>query len=110
MSLQIKILDVLYNNRICSLVYMHDISSVIGGNKKSQEQRGSGFEKLSSWGIMLIEEPDKFMHDLTEQIYSVYGGDVGIETENALSDFKSNVDLLSNSMRNNEGGRQPVGF
>ena len=32
-SLQIKILDVLYNNMICSLVYMHDITSVIGGNR-----------------------------------------------------------------------------
>ena len=29
-SLQIKILDVLYNNQICSLVYMHDITSVMG--------------------------------------------------------------------------------
>ena len=75
--LQVKILDVVYNNQICSLVYLHDITSVI-----------SDKQKLSSWGITLVKEPDKFMHDLTEQIYSVYGGEAGLETENALSDFR----------------------
>ena len=33
LTLQIKILDVLYNNQICSLVYMHDLTSVIDGYK-----------------------------------------------------------------------------
>ena len=29
-SMQIKILDILYDNQICSLVYMHDVTKVIG--------------------------------------------------------------------------------
>ena len=50
------------------------------------------------------------MHDLTAHIYEAYGNDVSLATENALSDFKSSVDTLSNSLRLNERKQKSACF
>ena len=50
------------------------------------------------------------MHDLTAHIYEACGNDVSLATENALSDFKSSVDTLSNSLRLNERKQKSAGF
>ena len=66
-SLQIKILDVLYNNQICSLVYMRDITSVINDYQREQEQNNAvspNSGKSLAWGSLLVKKPDKFMIDL----------------------------------------------
>ena len=100
-SLQFKILDVLYNNQICSLVYMQDITSVINDYQLEQEQNSvspkSG--KSLAWGSLLVKKPDKFMTVLKKYIYETYGTSVSLETEDAMTNFKSGVDALSNSLR-----------
>lgn len=53
-SLQIKILDVLYNDRICSLVYMHDITNVISGYKQQSNKVATILKKPSQEDILLI--------------------------------------------------------
>ena len=53
-SLQIKILDVLYNNQICSLVFMHDVTKVIG----DYSSRPDPVTKTPRWGEFLIKRPD----------------------------------------------------
>ena len=39
LAVNIKILDVLYGNEVCSLVFMQDLSAFVQDSKKEQAQR-----------------------------------------------------------------------
>ena len=54
-KVNIKMLDVLYDNQVCKLVYMTDLTSIIKENERSQAEQN--LLKVSNWICDELETP-----------------------------------------------------
>ena len=86
---EIKILDVLYDNQVCKLVYLRDITK-LQNQLRETHQRTVAAEKVQSHTIEFLEDPRRFVNSAIEIFKKKHG-------KNLNETFDENVNTLIDS-------------
>ena len=95
--MEIKILDFLFNNSVCSLIYMHDVTSLLKLNKRQvPEKTKADFKK--TFIKQILEEPYKLLEMLKRHIKNHVRPDIPEATEKALMKLGESLVKFSMSL------------
>ena len=95
--MEIKILDVLFNNSVCSLIYMHDVTSLLNLNKRELPTKIKA-DYTKTFMTEILEEPYKLLIKLEKHIKTHMQSDIPEATEKALLKLGSSLVKLSISL------------
>lgn len=96
-TVQIKILDVLFNDRVCSLVYMHDSTSLL--KLRSRDQMAQNLHNFEVQAFkLLVRNPNKFISRLKIYICKTFGEDLGDVTKFPISILSQSLVALKQSL------------
>ncbi len=85
--MQIKILDVLFSNRVCSLVYMHDTTNLLKKKGLKISHRHTDNFSIKE----MIQSPDKFEKKLKRYFKSQFDREIDVNLSFAIQLFRRSL-------------------
>ena len=96
--MEIKILDFLFNNSVCSLIYMHDVTSLLKLNRREVTHTKSKAEITKALITQILTEPYKLLIKIKKHIKTHVRPDIPQATEEALTKLAESLVEISLSL------------
>ncbi len=97
-TVQIKILDVLFNDRVCSLIYMHDTTNLIKWDQVSKHKLDTRAAQISTIKLAL-EDPGKLHSALKDFVFNQTGNSLSVLVNEAIQTVILAIHELQHSIR-----------